>query len=110
MDGEPLRHNDTVAKNLRHTLFTWTAQTGLDPIEIVSAEGSHFKDAKGRRILDLASLALNSFLAASRRIRTHLRTIEVASGIVLILFGILLVTDLFPRFVSFLSRFLPAVG
>ena len=58
----------------------------------------------------LASLALNSFLAASRRIRSRLRTIEVASGVVLILFGILLVTDLFPRFVSFLSRFLPVVG
>jgi len=58
----------------------------------------------------IASLALNSFLAASRRIRSRLRTIEVASGVVLILFGILLVTDLFPRFVSFLSRFLPVVG
>jgi len=56
----------------------------------------------------IASLALNSFLAASRGIRKHLRTIEVASGVVLILFGILLVTDLFPRFVSFLSRFLPS--
>jgi len=58
----------------------------------------------------IASLTLNSFLAASRGIRKHLRTIEVASGVVLILFGILLVTDLFPRFVSFLSRFLPVVG
>lgn len=58
----------------------------------------------------LASLALNSFLAASRRIRGHLRTIEVASGVVLILFGILLVSNLFPLFVSFLSRFLPVVG
>jgi cytochrome c-type biogenesis protein len=58
----------------------------------------------------LSSLALNSFLAASRKVRGHLRTIEVASGVVMILFGVLLVTDLFPRFVSFLSRFLPAVG
>ncbi|HYQ95467.1 MAG TPA: cytochrome c biogenesis protein CcdA [Candidatus Eisenbacteria bacterium] len=58
----------------------------------------------------LSSLALNSFLAASRKLRGQLRTIEVASGVVLILFGVLLVTDLFPRFVSFLSRFLPAVG
>ena len=58
----------------------------------------------------LSSLALNSFLAASRRIRGSLRKIEVASGVVLILFGVLLVTDLFPLFVGFLSRFLPAVG
>lgn len=58
----------------------------------------------------IASLAMNSFLAASRRIRGQLRTIEVVSGVVLILFGVLLVTDLFPRFVGFLSRFLPVVG
>jgi len=49
-----------VAKNLRHTLFTWSAQAGLDPIEIVAAEGAHFTDARGRRILDLASLVLNA--------------------------------------------------
>ena len=58
----------------------------------------------------LSSLALNSFLAASRRIRGSLRTIELASGVVLILFGILLVTDLFPRVVSYFARFLPSVG
>jgi taurine--2-oxoglutarate transaminase len=51
---------DVVAKNLRHTLFTWSAQGALDPIEIVAAEGAHFTDAKGRRILDLASLVLNA--------------------------------------------------
>jgi taurine--2-oxoglutarate transaminase len=52
--------SDVVAKNLRHTLFTWSAQGALDPIEIVSAEGAHFIDAKGRRILDFASLVLNA--------------------------------------------------
>jgi taurine--2-oxoglutarate transaminase len=49
--------------SLRHTLFTWSAQAGLDPIEIVSAEGAHFEDANGRRILDLASLAVNASAA-----------------------------------------------
>ena len=58
-----MKHDDTVAKNLRHTLFTWSAQGGLDPIEIVSADGSHFTDAKGRRTLDLASFALNASAA-----------------------------------------------
>ena len=52
-----------VARNLRHTLFTWTAQEGLDPIEIVSAERAHFTDAKGRRVLDLASLVFNASAA-----------------------------------------------
>ena len=58
----------------------------------------------------LSSLALNSFLAASKKIRGSLRAIEIASGVVLILFGLLLVSNLFPSFVSFFSRFLPAVG
>jgi len=49
--------------NRRHTLFTWSAQSGLDPIEIVSAEAAHFVDAKGRRILDLASLVMNASVA-----------------------------------------------
>ena len=43
-----------------HQLFTWSVQSGLDPIEIVSAEGAHFTDARGRTILDLASLAMNA--------------------------------------------------
>jgi cytochrome c-type biogenesis protein len=58
----------------------------------------------------LASLGMNSFLAASSRLRRSLRTIEVVSGIILIAFGIALVTNVFERFVGFLSRFLPALG
>lgn len=63
MSGNSGGHDGTVAKNLRHTLFTWTAQAEADPIAIVSAEGSHFTDAGGRRILDLASFALNASAA-----------------------------------------------
>jgi len=58
-----MSEGDVVARNLRHTLFTWTAQEGLDPIEIVSAERAHFTDAKGRRVLDLASLVFNASAA-----------------------------------------------
>jgi len=58
----------------------------------------------------LASLGMNSFLAASKSLRPSLRTIEVISGVVLIAFGISLVTNLFSHFVSFLARFLPALG
>jgi taurine--2-oxoglutarate transaminase len=53
----------SVPDSLRHTLFTWTAQAGLEPVTIVSAEGAHFTDGKGRRILDLASFALNATVA-----------------------------------------------
>jgi len=58
----------------------------------------------------LASLGMNSFLAASSRLRRSLRTIEVVSGCILIVFGISLVTNLFSRFVAFLAQFLPAFG
>lgn len=55
--------SDAVAGSLRHSLFTWTAQAGLDPIEIVAAEGAHFVDGAGRRVLDFASLVLNASAA-----------------------------------------------
>jgi cytochrome c-type biogenesis protein len=58
----------------------------------------------------LASLGMSSFLAASSRLRRSLRTIEVVSGVVLIAFGIALVTNVFTHFVAFLARFLPALG
>ena len=58
----------------------------------------------------IASLGMNSFLAASRGLRKSLHTIEVVSGVVLIVFGIALVTNMFSLFVGYLARFLPAVG
>lgn len=58
----------------------------------------------------LASLGMNSFLAASSRLRRSLRTIEVVSGAILVAFGIALVTNVFSHFVAFLSRYLPALG
>jgi cytochrome c-type biogenesis protein len=58
----------------------------------------------------VASLAFNSFLAASKRIRGSLRTIEVVSGALLILFGGLLVTNTFQYITAFLARFVPVTG
>jgi len=58
----------------------------------------------------IASLGMNTFLAASKGIRKQLHTIEVVSGVILIVFGLALVTNVFSYFVAFLSRFLPAVG
>lgn len=40
-----------------------------------------------------ASLALNSFLSYSKRVRKHMRVIMVASGLLLVAFGILLLTN-----------------
>lgn len=47
---------DIVRQNLEHTLFTWSKQTGLDPLQIARGEGAHIIDGTGRRILDLGSL------------------------------------------------------
>lgn len=58
----------------------------------------------------IASLAFNSFLAASKRIRGSLRTIEVVSGVLLILFGGLLVTNTIQYLTVFLMRFVPVTG
>ncbi|HEU4333241.1 MAG TPA: cytochrome c biogenesis protein CcdA [Candidatus Eisenbacteria bacterium] len=58
----------------------------------------------------LASLGMNTFLAASRKLRASLRIIEIVSGVILIAFGVALVTNLFRHFVAFLARFLPALG
>jgi len=40
---------------LRHTLYDWSAQSGLNPLPVSSAEGVHFQTADGRRFIDFNS-------------------------------------------------------
>ena len=40
---------------LRHTLYDWSAQAGLKPMAIASAEGVHFNTVDGRRFIDFNS-------------------------------------------------------
>jgi taurine--2-oxoglutarate transaminase len=40
---------------LRHTLYDWSAQSGLKPMPVVSAKGVHFHTADGRRFIDFNS-------------------------------------------------------
>src|SRR5438067_12900864 len=40
---------------LRHTLFDWSAQSGLKPLPIASAAGVHFQTMDGKRFLDFNS-------------------------------------------------------
>src|SRR5690348_2642228 len=40
---------------LRHTLYDWSAQTGLKPLPVTGASGVHFQTADGRRFLDFNS-------------------------------------------------------
>src|SRR5712691_10857455 len=40
---------------LRHTLYDWSAQSGLKPLAVAGASGVHFQSADGRRFLDFNS-------------------------------------------------------
>jgi taurine---2-oxoglutarate transaminase len=50
-----LTADEVVELCLRHTLFDWSAQTGLKPLPVSSAKGVHFHTADGRRFLDFNS-------------------------------------------------------
>jgi taurine--2-oxoglutarate transaminase len=40
---------------LRHTMYDWSAQVGLNPLPVTSAKGVHFQTADGRRFIDFNS-------------------------------------------------------
>ncbi len=49
----------TVQTCLDHTLFSWSKQSGLNPIHIKRAEGVYFYDISGKRYLDFSSQLMN---------------------------------------------------
>ncbi|MSO55827.1 MAG: cytochrome c biogenesis protein CcdA [Acidobacteria bacterium] len=53
------------------------------------------------------SLAINRFFAASARIRKHYHAIEVASGVLLVVVGVLIFTNRFTIIAQYLSPYLP---
>ncbi len=53
-----------------------------------------------------SALALNSFISYSRTLLSHMRVIKIAGGVVLVLFGVLMLTDN----VSVLSYYVPDFG
>ena len=46
--------------NLKHTLFAWSKQGGLNPLNIVKTEGIYLHEANGKRIIDFSSQLMNS--------------------------------------------------
>jgi taurine--2-oxoglutarate transaminase len=44
---------------MNHTLFSWSKQTGLNPIEIERAEGVYTYDASGKKYIDFSSQLVN---------------------------------------------------
>lgn len=46
-------------QNLDHTLFSWSKQSGLNPIHIDRAEGVYLYDKAGKRYIDFSSQLMN---------------------------------------------------
>jgi cytochrome c-type biogenesis protein len=55
----------------------------------------------------LTSLAINQFFGAAKRIRKYYHTIEVASGVLLIAIGVLIVTGQLTIITRYLQPYLP---
>ena len=53
------------------------------------------------------SLAINQFLAASARIRKHYHTIEIVSGVLMVIVGLLIFTNKFTIIAQYLTPYLP---
>ncbi len=50
---------EILQNNLAHTIFSWSKQNGLNPINIVSAKGVYLTDRSGKRYLDFTSQLMN---------------------------------------------------
>lgn len=50
---------DILKNNLDHTLFSWSKQSGLNPISIEKAKGVYLYDRDGKRFLDFSSQLMN---------------------------------------------------
>lgn len=51
--------NEILWNNLNYTLFSWTKQAGLNPINVKSAKGVYVYDRDGKRYLDFSSQLMN---------------------------------------------------
>lgn len=51
--------NDILRSNLEHTIFSWSKQSGLNPVNVSHAKGVHFWDRSGKRYIDFSSQLVN---------------------------------------------------
>jgi taurine---2-oxoglutarate transaminase len=54
-----MKEEQILQNNLNHTLFSWTKQEGLSPMNIERAEGVYLYDRNGTRYLDFSSQLMN---------------------------------------------------
>ncbi|PHX83036.1 MAG: aspartate aminotransferase family protein [Flavobacteriales bacterium] len=50
---------EILQNNLAHTIFSWSKQNGLNPINIANAKGVYLTDRSGKRYLDFTSQLMN---------------------------------------------------
>jgi taurine--2-oxoglutarate transaminase len=53
--GAAMTAEEIVSLTRRHSIFSWSAQAGLNPIPMVRGEGIYFWDAAGKRYIDMNS-------------------------------------------------------
>jgi taurine---2-oxoglutarate transaminase len=51
--------SQSVQDSLDHTIFSWSKQAGLNPIDAVSAKGVYFYDRDGKKYIDFSSQLMN---------------------------------------------------
>jgi cytochrome c-type biogenesis protein len=98
--------------------FGWTPCIGPILAAILAVAAAQESVVQGVKLLAVYSLglglpfiatalAINQFFAASARIRKHYHTIEVVSGVLLVVVGVLIFTNRFTIIAQYLSPFLP---
>ena len=98
--------------------FAWTPCIGPILGGILAMAASRESVGEGMQMLGayslglgvpflLTSVAINQFFAAAARIRRHYRTIELVSGGLLILVGLLIFFDQFTLIAKYLTPYLP---
>ena len=50
---------EVIKNNLDHTLFSWSKQTGINPIDVERGEGVYIYDRDGKKYLDFSSQLIN---------------------------------------------------
>ena len=59
MNSTPTYKQHIIQNNKDYTLFSWSKQGGLNPINVVRGQGSYIYDREGKRYLDFSSQLMN---------------------------------------------------